>query len=66
MAASIVDKQLKLSVSDHVIDFHKLKIRKGNGLKNLEHRATSIGGKFHIDSAPDKGSTVNLQYNLTQ
>ncbi|HEX5111461.1 MAG TPA: sensor histidine kinase, partial [Saprospiraceae bacterium] len=66
VAASIVGNQLKFSVSDDGIGFDELKIRKGNGLKNLEHRATSIGGKFHIDSAPDKGSTVNLQYNLTQ
>jgi signal transduction histidine kinase len=33
---------------------------KGNGLKNMQKRMESVGGKIEIDSRPTKGTVVNL------
>jgi len=33
---------------------------KGNGLKNMQKRMESVGGKIEIESQPEKGTVVNL------
>ena len=40
--------------------FDILTIKRGNGLNNLEKRTTEINGNLTIDSAPTKGTTVEL------
>lgn len=58
--------QIKISVTDNGVGFDEITVRKGNGLKNMEHRAATIGGQFRIESSPNQGSTVNLLYNIIQ
>lgn len=34
----------------------------GNGLKNMQARSVEIGGKYHIQSDPGKGTSITLQF----
>jgi signal transduction histidine kinase len=33
----------------------------GNGLENMQRRMSAIGGQFHLQCEPDRGTTVRLQ-----
>lgn len=58
--------QYKFSVSDDGIGFDEIAVRKGNGLRNLQVRAEAIGATLHIESKPNQGSRINLQYKFIQ
>lgn len=58
--------KFRFSVSDDGIGFDEITVRRGNGLKNMRRRAEEIGATFHIESTPNKGSQIALQYKLTQ
>jgi two-component system, NarL family, sensor kinase len=44
-------------------DVAKAEAEKGNGLKNIRSRVTSLGGKIEILSSPGKGTEVNVEFN---
>ena len=53
--------KLCLSVEDDGIGFNIKEVKLGNGLDNMKNRATSIKAKFHINSTPEKGTTILLE-----
>ncbi|HEX3168666.1 MAG TPA: ATP-binding protein, partial [Chitinophagaceae bacterium] len=55
---------LKMEISDNGKGFDIDKIKKGNGLNNLEKRAKEIGGQIDIKSEPGKGTCINLMIVL--
>lgn len=60
----IHDEQLLIRLSDNGEGFDAQKpIRSmgGDGLKNMKHRAESIGGNLHIQSALGKGTVIELK-----
>lgn len=56
----------RFSVSDDGVGFDVITVKRGNGLNNMRRRAEDIGATFHIESRPNGGSKVALQYKLTQ
>ena len=55
---------LKMEISDNGKGFDIDKIKRGNGLNNLEKRAKEIGGQIDIKSEPGKGTCINLMMVL--
>ena len=55
---------LKMEVNDNGKGFDMEKIKRGNGLSNLEKRAKEIGGQITIKSEPGKGTCINLMVIL--
>jgi nitrate/nitrite-specific signal transduction histidine kinase len=55
---------LKMEISDNGKGFDLDKIKRGNGLNNLEKRAKEIGGQIDIKSEPGKGTCINLMMVL--
>ncbi|HMP98514.1 MAG TPA: tetratricopeptide repeat protein, partial [Cyclobacteriaceae bacterium] len=59
------NQHLLLVVQDDGKGFDQLKVKNGNGLKNMEHRAQSIGGKISRSSATGQGTNIQLQIPIT-
>ena len=55
---------LKMELNDNGKGFDMDKIKRGNGLNNLEKRAKEIGGQITFKSEPGKGTCVNLMVVL--
>jgi signal transduction histidine kinase len=55
---------LKMELNDNGKGFDMEKIRRGNGLSNLEKRTKEIGGQITIKSQPGKGTCINLMVIL--
>jgi len=55
---------LKMEISDNGKGFDIDKVKRGNGLNNLEKRAKEIGGQIDIKSEPGKGTCINLMMVL--
>src|SRR5215203_3924414 len=55
---------LKMELTDNGKGFEMDKIKRGNGLNNLEKRAKEIGGQIAIKSEPGKGTCINLMVIL--
>ena len=55
---------LKMELSDNGKGFDINKIKRGNGLNNLEKRAKEIGGQIDIKSETGKGTCINLMMVL--
>ena len=53
-----------MEISDNGKGFDLDKIKRGNGLNNLEKRAKEIGGQIDIKSEPGKGTCINLMMVL--
>jgi len=41
-------------------------VARRNGLKNMQKRAESIGGKFQLESAPGRGTTIRIDVPLSK
>jgi signal transduction histidine kinase len=55
---------LKMELNDNGKGFDMEKIKRGNGLNNLEKRAKEIGGQITIKSELGKGTYINLMIVL--
>ena len=55
---------LKMELNDNGKGFDMEKIKRGNGLSNLEKRAKEIGGQITIKSEPGKGTCINVMVIL--
>ena len=53
-----------MELNDNGKGFDMEKIKRGNGLNNLEKRAKEIGGQITIKSEPGKGTSINLMIVL--
>jgi signal transduction histidine kinase/ligand-binding sensor domain-containing protein len=55
---------LKMEVTDNGKGFNIEKIKRGNGLNNLEKRVKEINGQITISSSPGKGATISVMMKL--
>ena len=53
-----------MELNDNGKGFDMDKIKRGNGLNNLEKRAKEIGGQITFKSEPGKGTCINLMVVL--
>lgn len=53
--------RLSVVVSDNGAGFDPSRMTDGMGLSNVRARATAIGGLMHVDSTPEKGTTVSVE-----
>lgn len=54
--------QLHTLVQDNGIGFQKENIKKGAGLKNIQNRIYLINGTLQMESMPNKGCTLHIQF----
>ena len=59
------EDQLQIIISDNGKGFDTAKNYGGNGLKNLPLRLSKIGGRYSIESAIGKGTTVTIGLRLS-
>ena len=54
-------EEIVLCLRDDGIGFNTEQVRRfGNGLQNMENRMQQIGGEYHLESVPGKGTLVRL------
>ena len=61
---TLTHDRLTLSVRDDGSGMDTTQASSGHGLRNLQQRATELGGELHITSQPDQGTTVALEIPL--
>jgi signal transduction histidine kinase len=71
--ATVLDLDIKLNndlleilIADNGSGFDIEKIKKGNGLVNMQKRADEIGAKLVFQSKINEGALVSLEYKFTQ
>jgi len=64
--ASLKDNLLTLTLEDDGKGFIPSDSSEGYGLKNMKHRAEKLNGKIEITSAPEQGTKIMFEGNLTQ
>lgn len=57
-------RHLKMVIEDNGSGFSEQHIAKGNGLNNIRKRAMEINGQASIESAPGKGTRIDILVNL--
>ena len=57
--------KLEFTVSDNGQGFDRGKVRRGNGLDNMQQRADAIGASLSLQSKPDEGTVVLIQLKIT-
>ncbi|MFN8250406.1 MAG: two-component regulator propeller domain-containing protein [Ferruginibacter sp.] len=60
----LLHKKLLLQLKDDGAGFDMARIKKGNGLDNMQLRAREIGALLQIITAPGRGTTVQLESML--
>ena len=55
---------LRLSISDNGKGFEHHKIRKGNGIANMQQRAKAIDAELHIQSRLGEGTIITLEKKI--
>jgi signal transduction histidine kinase len=61
LALHYSDEQLELRIEDNGKGFDFQEITKGNGLSNIQKRASNLNGIAVINSIKNKGTTVNIK-----
>ncbi|MCE1187898.1 MAG: ATP-binding protein [Ignavibacteria bacterium] len=65
VTVSYIDGVLQITVDDDGVGFDEAKIRetkKGMGLRNLRERVTGFNGEIEIDSSPEEGTHVTIEF----
>ena len=57
--------KIHFTIRDNGKGFDPLTVKHGNGLKNMEARATTLQGKLNYVSAPGKGTNISLEIPIT-
>jgi signal transduction histidine kinase/ligand-binding sensor domain-containing protein len=55
---------LEFILQDDGVGFDMETVKRGNGLNNMQSRATEIGATLHLDSASGRGTRLLLKYAL--
>ena len=58
-------KHFHLHIEDNGCGFDVAAVTSGNGLANLQHRATVLGGALNITSRPGNGSGITLEADFS-
>ncbi|MFC5455197.1 discoidin domain-containing protein [Prosthecobacter fluviatilis] len=58
-------KHFHLRIEDDGCGFDSAAITAGNGLANLRHRATVLGGALHITGSPGHGTCITLEADFS-
>jgi signal transduction histidine kinase len=58
--ACVKNKKLELSIVDDGKGFDRLTVKKGNGLSNMQHRASELRAQLLIDTKIGAGTTIRL------
>ncbi len=61
---NLFEKQLDIMVEDNGKGINRSTRTKGMGLESLRQRVKTLKGNIEIDSTPDKGTTVYLQFDI--
>jgi ligand-binding sensor domain-containing protein/two-component sensor histidine kinase len=56
--------ELKLIIEDNGVGFDVNQTPRGNGLKNMEERAKTIGAKYKLVSTPGTGTRIELYFKF--
>ncbi len=59
VTVQVGDNEVRVSVADNGRGFDPDLVERGNGLDNIERRATRLGGTMQVDSTVDRGTTVH-------
>ena len=62
LSITIIHDELRLILKDDGTGFDKKATRKGLGLSNIINRAEALGGGAHIQSAPGKGTQLEVWF----
>jgi ligand-binding sensor domain-containing protein/signal transduction histidine kinase len=57
--------EFHLRIRDDGVGFDPQKSNSGNGLKNLRLRLEQLGGKVEVESAPKRGTTLEIRVRIT-
>ncbi|NJL76374.1 MAG: hypothetical protein HC892_16500 [Saprospiraceae bacterium] len=60
-----VNNCLKLTIRDDGKGFDPATVKRGNGLNNMEQRATQLGGNLSLKSNPSQGVEIQLVFSLS-
>jgi signal transduction histidine kinase len=61
----IASRKFELRVRDNGAGFDEKRLRKGNGLKNLQRRADELGGVLEVRSRSGEGTSISLSASIT-
>lgn len=61
----VQEQMLILTVEDNGIGFDTTNIKTGMGLYNLRTRVSSLDGAFNMESRPGEGTSVNIEFDLS-
>lgn len=61
VTTALKQKIFSLEIKDFGKGFDVKQIKKGNGLDNMQERTRALGGELLIESAPEKGTSIQLQ-----
>ncbi len=56
---------LSFYLSDNGKSFNTSEVKKGNGLNNMQKRASQIGAEFDVRAKPGIGTTIFVQFKIT-
>jgi signal transduction histidine kinase len=59
------NKKIEFLIHDNGKGFDTATVKKGNGLLNMQQRASDINGIFSLRSAPGQGTTISLTCKIT-
>lgn len=66
ISLNIVQNEFQLTIKDNGKGIDNNKIHGGNGLKNMQNRIGSIGGKISIKSGIEKGTKISIIADLAK
>ncbi|MBC7868357.1 MAG: hypothetical protein H7X88_12550, partial [Gloeobacteraceae cyanobacterium ES-bin-316] len=59
------NKRIEFSINDNGNGFDAVRVKKGNGLINMQQRTRDINGEFSLKSSPGQGTTISLTCKIT-
>ncbi len=60
------ENEVLLEITDNGSGFDSARVKRGNGLLNMENRCQLLGGIFSLESSPGKGSSIRCIFPVTR
>lgn len=61
-----IDNYIRMDIQDDGVGFNPAKVKKGAGLKNIQNRVYLIDGTHSIESQPEHGCTIKIEFPITE